>query len=87
MFIGIDRTGPSIGTISTGSSTGWVTSSSVTLTGLLNTVDDGLGSGVAFTEISIDDTTWTQTNGDSYSLTLKMEYILFHSELQIMLAM
>lgn len=70
MFIGIDRTGPSIGTISTGSSTGWVTSSSVTLTGLLNTVDDGLGSGVAFTEISIDDTTWTQTNGDSYSLTL-----------------
>ena len=70
MFIGIDRTGPSIGTISTGSSTGWVTSSSVTLTGLLNTVDDGLGSGVAFTEISIDDTTWTQTNGDTYSLTL-----------------
>ena len=70
MFIGIDRTGPSIGTISTGSNTGWVTSSSVTLTGLLNTVDDGLGSGVAFTEISIDDTTWTQTNGDSYSLTL-----------------
>ena len=70
MFIGIDRTGPSIGTISTGSSTGWATSSSVTLTGLLNTVDDGLGSGVAFTEISLDDTTWTQTNGDSYSLTL-----------------
>ena len=70
MFVGIDRTGPSIGTISTGSSTGWVTSSSVTLTGLLNTVDDGLGSGVAFTEISLDDTTWTQTSGDSYSLTL-----------------
>ena len=70
MFIGIDRTGPSIGTISTGSSTGWGTSSSVTLTGLLNTVDDGLGSGVAFTEISLDDTTWTQTNGDTYSLTL-----------------
>jgi len=70
MFIGIDRTGPSIGTISTGSSTGWFTSSSVTLTGLLNTVDDGLGSGVAFTEISLDDTSWTQTNGDSYSLTL-----------------
>ena len=70
MFVGIDRTGPSIGTISTGSSTGWVTSSSVTLTGLVNTVDDGLGSGVAFTEISLDDTTWTQTSGDSYSLTL-----------------
>ncbi len=70
MFIGIDRTGPSIGTISTGTSTGWSTSSSVTLTGLINTVDDGLGSGVSFTEISLDNTVWTQTSGDSYSLTL-----------------
>lgn len=70
MFIGIDRTGPSIGTVSTGSSTGWSTSSSVTLTGLVNTVDDGLGSGVAFTEISLDNNIWTQTGGDSYSLTL-----------------
>ena len=70
MFIGIDRTGPSIGTISTGTSTGWSTSSSVTLTGLINTVDDGLGSGVSFTEISLDNTVWTQTSGDSYTLTL-----------------
>ena len=70
MFIGIDRTGPSIGTISTGTRTGWSTSSSVTLTGLINTVDDGLGSGVSFTEISLDNTVWTQTSGDSYSLTL-----------------
>jgi len=70
MFIGIDRTGPSIGTISTGTSTGWSTSSSVTLTGLINTVDDGLGSGVSFTEISLDNTVWTQTGGDSYTLTL-----------------
>ena len=70
MFIGIDRTGPSIGTVSTGSSTGWSTSSSVTLTGLVNSVDDGLGSGLAFTEISLDNSAWTQTGGDSYSLTL-----------------
>ena len=70
MFIGIDRTGPTIGTISTGSSSGWVTSSSVTLTGLINTADDGLGSGVAYTEISLDDVVWTQTTADSYTLNL-----------------
>lgn len=70
MFIGIDRTGPNIGTVSTGSSTDWSTSSSVTLTGLINTVDDGLGSGVAFTEISLDNTHWAQTSVDSYTLTL-----------------
>ena len=62
MFIGIDRTGPTIGTISTGSSSGWLTSSSVTLTGLINTADDGLGSGVAYTEISLNGVDWTQTN-------------------------
>ena len=70
MFIGIDRTGPTIGTISTGSSSGWVTSSSVTLTGLINTADDALGSGVAYTEISLDDEVWTQTTSDSYTLNL-----------------
>ena len=70
MFIGIDRTGPTIGTISTGSSSGWVTSSSVTLTGLINTADDCLGSGVAYTEISLDDVVWTQTTSDSYTLNL-----------------
>lgn len=70
MFIGIDRTGPTIGTISTGSSSGWLTSSSVTLTGLINTADDGLGSGVAYTEVSLDGVVWTQTTSDSYSLNL-----------------
>ena len=70
MFIGIDRTGPTIGTISTGSSSGWLTSSSVTLTGLINTADDGLGSGVAYTEVSLNGVDWTQTTSDSYSLTL-----------------
>ena len=70
MFIGIDRTGPTIGGVSTGSTTGWVTASTVTLTGLINSVDDGLGSGVAYTEISLDSNVWSQTITDSYSLTL-----------------
>ena len=70
MFIGIDRSGPSIGNIATGSNSGWVTTSSVTLTGLINSVDDGLGSGVAYTEISLDGTAWSQTTSDSYQLNL-----------------
>ncbi len=70
MFIGIDRTGPTIGSVSTGSTTGWVTASTVTLTGLINSVDDGLGSGVAYTEISLDGNSWTQTITDSYSITM-----------------
>ena len=70
MFIGIDRTGPTIGTISAGSSNDWTTSSLVTLSGLISSVDDGLGCGVAFTEISLDGNSWTQTTSDSHQLTL-----------------
>ena len=70
MFIGIDRTGPTIGSVTTGSSSGWSTSSSVTLTGLINSVDDGLGCGVAYTEISLDQNSWTQISVDTHTLTL-----------------
>ncbi|MEC8540641.1 MAG: hypothetical protein VXY53_02255, partial [Candidatus Thermoplasmatota archaeon] len=70
MFIGIDRTGPNIGTISAGSTNDWTTSSLVTLSGLISSVDDGLGSGVAFTEISLDGNSWTQTTSDTHQLNL-----------------
>ena len=70
IFIGIDRTGPSIGTISTGSSTGWAASSSVTLSGLINSVDDGLGSGLAFTEISLDGSNWDSVTENTHQLEL-----------------
>ena len=70
MFIGIDRTGPTIGTITSGSSSGWLSSSSVTLSGLINAIDDGQGSGVAYTEISLDGLSWTQNTLDSYTLNL-----------------
>ena len=70
MFIGIDRTGPTIGSVTTGSSSGWSTSSSVTLSGLINSVDDGLGSGVAYTEISLDENSWTQISSNTHTLTL-----------------
>ena len=70
MFIGIDRTGPTIGTITSGSSSGWLSSSSVTLSGLINAIDDGQGSGLAYTEISLDGLSWTQNILDSYTLNL-----------------
>ena len=70
MFIGIDRTGPTIGSVTTGSSSGWSTSSSVTLSGLISSVDDGLGSGVAYTEISLDENSWTQISSNTHTLTL-----------------
>ena len=70
MFIGIDRTGPTIGTITSGSSSGWLSSSSVTLSGLINAIDDGQGSGLAHTEISLDGVSWTQNTLDSYTLNL-----------------
>ena len=70
MFIGIDRTGPTIGSVTTGSSSGWSTSSAVTLTGLINSVDDGLGCGVAYTEISLDLNSWTPIFVDTHTLTL-----------------
>ena len=70
MFIGIDRTGPTIGTITSGSSSGWLSSSSVTLSGLINAIDDGQGSGLAYTEISLDGMSWTQNTLDSYTLNL-----------------
>ena len=70
MFIGIDRTGPTIGTITSGSSSGWLSSSGVTLSGLINAVDDGQGSGLAYTEISLDGASWTQNTLDSYTLNL-----------------
>ena len=70
LFIGIDRTGPTIGTISTGSSSGWFSSPTITLSGLINSVDDGQGSGLALTEVSLDSTTWNPATGDTYELTL-----------------
>ena len=70
MFIGIDRTGPTIGTITSGSLSGWLSSSSVTLSGLINAIDDGQGSGLAYTEISLDGVSWTQNTLDSYTLNL-----------------
>ncbi len=71
LFIGIDRTGPSLGTITVGDGSGWYDSSTVTLSGLILTADDGQGSGIDYTELSEDGMVWSSINTDTYDLTLQ----------------
>lgn len=70
IFIGIDRTGPSLGTITVGDGSGWYDSSTVTISGLVTSADDGQGSGLDHSEISTDGIIWVSTSSDSYQITL-----------------
>jgi hypothetical protein len=70
IFIGIDRTGPSLGTLTVGDGSGWYDSSTVTISGLVSSADDGQGCGLDYIEISTDGTTWISTTSDNYDLTL-----------------
>lgn len=70
IFIGIDRTGPSLGTITVGDGSGWYDSSTVTISGLVTSADDGQGSGLDYSEISTDGIIWVSTTSDSYQITL-----------------
>ena len=70
LFIGIDRTGPSLGTITIGDGSSWYDGSMVTLSGLILTADDGQGSGIDYTELSEDGIIWSSVNTDTYDLSL-----------------
>lgn len=71
IFIGIDRTGPSIGAITIGDGSLWQQSTSVMLSGLISNSDDGQGSGVSHVEWSDDSAlTWNVATSDSTTLTL-----------------
>lgn len=70
IFIGIDRTGPILNSVTVQDNSNWYDSSTVTLTGLIVSADDGLGCGIDFSEISTDGNTWTSTTSDTYDLTL-----------------
>ena len=71
IFMGIDRTGPTLGVISTGSSSSWSNTPTVTLTGLINSADDGQGSGISSTQYSLDSIVWESTTQDSITLTFE----------------
>ncbi|RPG76540.1 MAG: hypothetical protein CBE08_002175 [Euryarchaeota archaeon TMED248] len=70
IFIGIDRTGPSLSSVTVQDNSNWHDTSTITLSGLIISADDGQGSGIDFSEISTDGTTWTSTTSDTYVLTL-----------------
>ena len=71
LFIGIDRTGPSIGTVTVGNGDAWQQSTTVTVSGLISTASDGQGSGVASVEYALGAEDWTTTGNDALTLTLE----------------
>ncbi|RJU88491.1 MAG: hypothetical protein DWC05_00760 [Candidatus Poseidoniales archaeon] len=70
VFIGIDRTGPTIGSVTVGDGEAWQQSTTVSVSGLLSESDDGQGSGVASVEYALNEEAWTSTTSDTLSLTL-----------------
>jgi len=70
VFIGIDRTGPTIGSVTVGDGGAWQQSTTVSVSGLLSESDDGQGSGVASVEYALNEEAWTSTTSDTLSLTL-----------------
>ncbi|MDG1536923.1 MAG: CARDB domain-containing protein [Candidatus Poseidoniaceae archaeon] len=67
MFIGIDRTGPTLSGLTVGSGSTWQNSGTITISGLISAADDGQGSGVASCQYSTDGTTWTTVTTDAAS--------------------
>ncbi|MFL2949029.1 MAG: CARDB domain-containing protein [Candidatus Poseidoniaceae archaeon] len=65
LFIGIDRTGPTLGTLTVGSGNAWQNTGTVVVSGLMTSADDGQGSGVASCQFSSDGTTWSTVTTDS----------------------
>ena len=70
LFIGIDRTGPTVGTVSIGNGNAWQQSSTVTVSGLIASANDGQGSGVASVEYALGDEDWASTVNDALTMTL-----------------
>ena len=70
LFIGIDRTGPTMSSITVGSGSTWQSSTDVELSGILDGANDGTGSGVETVELRIDSGTWAVVTTNTHSITL-----------------
>jgi len=68
MFIGIDRTAPTISTPTIGGATGWSSDTNVLISDLDTSVDDGSGSGVSHVQI-MQDGEWTNVSTSSTTLS------------------
>ena len=70
IFIGIDRTGPTMNSVSIGNGDAWQSTNSVTLSGILDAANDGTGSGVDFVELQIDGGAWTSLTTNTHDIEL-----------------
>ena len=70
IFIGIDRSGPTMGAVAIGNGASWQSSTSVTVNGILDAANDGSGSGVDYVELQVDGGTWTSLSSNSHTIDL-----------------
>ena len=68
MFIGIDRTAPTMTTPTVGNGNEWIDSTSVTISGFDSATDDGSGSGLDYVQIQ-QDSVWSDVTSSSTTLT------------------
>ena len=68
MFIGIDRTAPTMITPTVGNGNEWIDSTSVTISGFDSATDDGSGSGLDYVQIQ-QDSVWSDVTSSSTTLT------------------
>ena len=70
IFIGIDRTGPTMNSVSVGDGGTWQSTTSVSISGILDAANDGAGSGVDIVELQIDGGTWSTVTTNTHTVTL-----------------
>lgn len=70
MFIGIDRTAPTISTPTIGDGSEWIDSTEVIISGFDSATDDGSGSGLDYVQIQ-QDGTWSDVTASSTTLTFE----------------
>ena len=70
MFIGIDRTAPTISTPTIGDGSEWSDSTEVIISGFDSATDDGSGSGLDYVQIQ-QDGTWSDVTASSTTLTFE----------------
>ena len=70
IFIGIDRTGPTMSSVSVGNGNTWQSTTSISISGILDAANDGSGSGVAVVELQIDGGAWTSLTSNTHTIEL-----------------
>ena len=68
MFIGVDRTAPTMTTPTVGNGNEWIDSTTVTISGFDSATDDGSGSGLDYVQIQ-QDSVWSDVTSSSTTLT------------------